>query len=251
MSHRRRLQSAERKCTAFKRIRKQLKTFRSRIQGPAIGIEEFSGSGFPRQKGPFTGVCITASHVDFQFYHLCYLCVHILFVYPDNALPESPRQSPSESTLSTPFFTPLFIPLRTPLPFLFALLFHSSSHSSSLPFLRTPLPFLFSLLFTPLPSHSSSIPLLTPLHSPSFSQASKGVLGGILGRERAERAKRAEDMSRHSRFGGQYRVSLSSSTCRLSSTLYCTYTMMYLNCNVHWWSPCVQSLAITSGRKDD
>ena len=39
-------------------------------------------------------------------------------------------------------------------------------------------------------------------------QASQGLLGGMLSRERAERAKRADEMGRHSRFGGQFRIAI-------------------------------------------
>ena len=62
-----------------------------------------------------------------------------------------------------------------------------------------------------------SLPVLSVVELDRFMsslyhvQASKGLLGGILGRERAERAKRADEMPRHSRFGGQYRVAMTSS----------------------------------------
>ena len=47
------------------------------------------------------------------------------------------------------------------------------------------------------------------VHLFSSRQASQGILGGMLGRERAERAKRADEIGRHNRFGGQFRIALS------------------------------------------
>ena len=47
-------------------------------------------------------------------------------------------------------------------------------------------------------------------------QTSKGLLGTLLGKERADRARRADEMPRHSRFGGQFRVATTSSKCDIS-----------------------------------
>ena len=44
-----------------------------------------------------------------------------------------------------------------------------------------------------------------------FFQASKGLLGGMLERERAEMTRKSNEMSRHNRFGGQFRVAIASS----------------------------------------
>jgi Timeless protein len=62
------------------------------------------------------------------------------------------------------------------------------------------------------PGGLKNFPVPASLAQRAPSLASKGLLGGILGRERAERAKRADEMSRHSRFGGQYRQALAPSS---------------------------------------
>ena len=82
--------------------------------------------------------------------------------------------------------------------FFFSLLFHLSL-------------FIFRLLHAAsVSSHisSSDFQFCSPfIHAPSM-QASQGLLGGMLSRERAERAKRADEMGRHSRFGGQFRIAI-------------------------------------------
>lgn len=49
-----------------------------------------------------------------------------------------------------------------------------------------------------------------------YMQTSKGLLGTLLGKERADRARRADEMPRHSRFGGQFRVATTSSKCHIT-----------------------------------
>ena len=78
--------------------------------------------------------------------------------------------------------------------------FHTLSYPSSL---------FNSLSLTFVPFHPVTVTV--SVTASLLIQASKGILGGLLEKERAERAKKAEEMTRHSRFGGQYRSSMASS----------------------------------------
>ena len=85
-------------------------------------------------------------------------------------------------------------------PFSFSLLFPFPSISSL---------FIFCLLHAAsVSTHDSSLTLNFVNHLYMSVQASQGLLGGMLSRERAERAKRADEMGRHSRFGGQFRIAI-------------------------------------------
>ena len=85
-------------------------------------------------------------------------------------------------------------------PFSFSLIFPFPSISSL---------FIFCLLHAAsVSTHDSSLTLNFVNHLCMSVQASQGLLGGMLSRERAERAKRADEMGRHSRFGGQFRIAI-------------------------------------------